>query len=121
MQHVVEVLTHDGRAAGRDRSGAFRGRHVASSRVLGRDYTPRSRRGWSLAADGWAARLSAGRSRLLGLRQEVIASVPDPAGLVVLAADRALLAVAHDRDAAGADALRDEIVHRGLRAPLAER
>src|SRR5437667_8893665 len=58
---------------------------------------------------------------LLGLRQEVIAPVPGPAGLVVLIANRALLAVAHDRDPGRADALGDEVVHRGLRAPLAER
>src|SRR3989442_4355440 len=44
-----------------------------------------------------------------------------PARLVVLRAQRALLAVADDRDPVRPDALGHEVVHRGLRAPLAER
>src|SRR2546426_2573171 len=44
-----------------------------------------------------------------------------PARLVLLRAQRALLAVADDRDPVRPDALGHEVVHRGLRAPVAER
>src|SRR2546426_8144405 len=56
-----------------------------------------------------------------GLDQEVGAPVLGPARLALLGAQRSLLAVADDRDAIRLDALRHEVVHRGLRASLAER
>src|SRR5207244_2478701 len=56
-----------------------------------------------------------------GLDQEVGAPVLGPARLALLGAQRSLLAVADDRDAVRLDALRHEVVHRGLRASLAER
>ena len=49
------------------------------------------------------------------------AAVDGPAPLGVLGADRAFLPVADRADAAGRDALRDEVVSRRLRAPIAER
>src|SRR5213079_1766549 len=69
-------------------------------------------------------RSSASRERRgtsAGLDQEVAAPVLLPARVVVLAAQRSLLAVTDDRDAGRLDALGHEVVHRGLRAPLAER
>ncbi len=39
---------------------------------------------------------------------------------MVLGADRALLTVAHEREAVGSDALGDQIIDRGLGATLAE-
>src|SRR3989442_11479218 len=56
-----------------------------------------------------------------GLDQEGGAPVLGPARLALLGAQRSLLAVADDRDAVRLDALRHEVVHRGLRASLAER
>src|SRR5207253_9287056 len=44
------------------------------------------------------------RSTLFGLDQEMRAPVPSPAGFALLVANRALFAVADDRDSAGLDA-----------------
>ena len=49
------------------------------------------------------------------------AAVLRPAGLGVLGAGRPLFAVADDRDTGRRHAVRDEVVHRGLGAPLAQR
>src|SRR5690349_1686305 len=58
---------------------------------------------------------------LLRLHQEVRAPVLSPARFRVFLTRRALFAVADDRDAVGLHALRHEVVHRRLRAPLTER
>src|SRR5439155_2918500 len=60
-------------------------------------------------------------SWLAGLGQEVSATILRPAGLLVLRARRALLAIADDRDPARGHAAGEQVVHRRLRAPLAER
>src|SRR5205814_307806 len=57
---------------------------------------------------------------LLLLHQERGATILRPAALVVLRARGPLLAIAHERDAAGLDALADEIVHRRFCATIAE-
>src|SRR5437879_12608174 len=61
------------------------------------------------------------RVGLLRPHETMRSAVLAPAPLVVLRAQRALLAVADDRDPIRPDALGHEVVHRGLRAPLAER
>src|SRR5437016_14243374 len=61
------------------------------------------------------------RVGLLRPHEKMRPAVLAPARLVVLRAQRALLAVADDRDPVRPDALGHEVVHRGLRAPLAER
>src|SRR5262252_9488531 len=58
---------------------------------------------------------------LLVLDQEVRAPVLGPARLAALLAERALFAVADDRNPIGLDAERGQIAHRGLRAPLTQR
>src|SRR5262245_47127704 len=58
---------------------------------------------------------------LLSLRQERVASVPSPARFGTLGAEWPLLAVRDDRDTVGLHALRDEVVHRRLRATLTQR
>src|SRR5207302_10947541 len=58
---------------------------------------------------------------LARLGEKVRAAILRPTRLGLLVANRPLLAIADDRDAIGLDALGDEIVHRRLRAPLAER
>src|SRR5882762_10202273 len=58
---------------------------------------------------------------LLGLDEEVRASVPGPAALGVLGADGPLLAVGDDGDAGGRQSLREQVVHGRSRAPLAQR
>src|SRR3989442_895660 len=70
-----------------------------------------------LHRSGAAARAA----RLLRLREQVRAAVLGPARLVRLRALRLFLAVGDDRDAAGLDAVSDEVVLGGLRAALAER
>src|SRR5262245_59747289 len=52
--------------------------------------------------------------RLLCLDEEVIAAILGPACLVALGAERALLAVADDREAGGLQTLRDQVIHGGL-------
>src|SRR6266571_1790750 len=58
---------------------------------------------------------------LLGLDEEVRASVLGPAALGVLGADGPLLAVGDDGDAGGRQSLREQVVHGRPRAPLAQR
>src|SRR5262249_15042437 len=58
--------------------------------------------------------------RLLSLGQEPVVPIFGPARLGVLRANRALLAVGDDRDAARLDTLGHEVVHRRFRAALAE-
>src|SRR5882672_2603556 len=53
-------------------------------------------------------------------RQELVPAVLGPASLGLLRAHRPLLAVGVDRDAAGLDTVRHEIVHGPLGALLAE-
>src|SRR2546423_10143748 len=60
-------------------------------------------------------------SWLAALGQEVGATILRPAGLLVLRARRALIAIADDRDPARGHAAGEQVVHRRLRAPLAER
>src|SRR5437867_10799168 len=55
------------------------------------------------------------------LDQEHVSTVLRPAGLAVLPAEGPLLAERDERDPVTPDALRDQIVHRGLRAAIAER
>src|SRR6185436_9069866 len=57
---------------------------------------------------------------LLLFDEERRAPVLRPALLVLLGADGPLLAIAHEREAIGLDALGDEIVHRRARTALAE-
>src|SRR5437660_10645159 len=58
---------------------------------------------------------------LLGLDEEVRATVLSPAALGVLGADGPLLAVGDDGDAGGRQSLREQLVHGRPRAPLAQR
>src|SRR5438045_9616118 len=60
-------------------------------------------------------------SWLAALGQEVGATILRPAGLLVLRARRALLAIADDRDPARGHAAGEQVVHRRLRPPPAER
>src|SRR6266850_4255435 len=57
---------------------------------------------------------------LLGLDEEVRASVPSPAALGVLGADGPLLAVGDDGDAGGRQSLGEQVGHGRSRAPLAQ-
>src|SRR6266705_2333094 len=59
--------------------------------------------------------------RSAGLHEEVRPPVLGPAPFAVLGAGGPLLAVGDDRDAIRLHALADQVVHRRLRAPLAER
>src|SRR5215470_646164 len=61
-----------------------------------------------------------GRGCLLSLRQEMRAPILGPARFVVLVAERSLLAIRDDRDPARLHPLRDEVVHRRLRATLTQ-
>src|SRR5262245_44230773 len=61
------------------------------------------------------------RPGLLRLHEEVSGAILGPEGLVVVAADRALLAVGDDAHAALRHPLADQIVHRRLGPALAER
>src|SRR5947207_13169517 len=58
---------------------------------------------------------------LLGLDEDVRASVLSPAALGVLGADGPLLAVGEDGDAGGRQSLREQVVDGRPRAPLAQR
>src|SRR5437763_15820795 len=74
-----------------------------------------SRRGEGLASS------SPWNPDLPWLDEDVGAAVLGPARFRVLGALRALFTVADDRNAVGLHGLRHEVVHRGFRAPLADR
>src|SRR5438128_5062640 len=76
------------------------------------------RRRYSTRPDAGALRR---RVELLRLHEEVSVTVLGPAGLVVVGADRPLLAVRDDAHAALRHTLADQIVHRRLGPALAER
>src|SRR5262249_42532067 len=73
------------------------------------------------AEGGGGGRLLLNGWKLLGLHREMRPAILAPAILAGIVADRALLAVADHRDPVRPDASRDQIVHRSLRAALAER
>src|SRR5690242_19613757 len=73
-------------------------------------------RGYDTAGD-----ISERSSVLSALHEEVRAAILRPAGLATVAALRPLLAIADRHESRRRDALRDEIVHRGFGAPIAER
>src|SRR5688572_19875762 len=87
-----------------------------------RSKTPKGSPGLPFACRAFnAGRSFPAWSPLTGLDQEVCPPILLPAALVLLAANRALLAIRDDRDAVGLDALRHEVVHGGLGAALAQR
>src|SRR3989442_12114228 len=74
------------------------------------------------APDHRGGQTAVGRGgELLGLDEEVRASVPGPAALGMLGADGSLLTVGDDGDAGGRQSLREEEVHGRPRTPLAQR
>src|SRR5262245_34995881 len=79
--------------------------------------------GWSIIRGWRGARPGRTRARPPSLRldEQVSPPVLTPARLLVLGADRALLAVADEGDAVGLDALGDEEAHGGLGPALAQR
>ena len=72
------------------------------------------------SVDGSAPALPSGASRLLRRDDEVAAAVLRPAALVLLVAERLLLALADDQDAVGGHAEADQVALHRVRAPFAE-